>query len=254
MILAVSVALVAIIFYLGVYALRQEAENRKNQLLRDIMESQKELFKKEIEGYERVRKAEHDMKNHLLGIRYYFERNDMTGGLEYLESLVRQTAGDCQDSARGLQPDSLWEAMISLKFSEAKAKGIQTSKRILPGRYERIAALDLCVVLGNLLDNAIEAEERNTLKKEIFVELKETCGVVCIQIKNWVDCDEIERAGRMISGKEDRMFHGLGLQNVKETVAKYDGRLKHEIVDNYFIAQAVLPRTCTDLTEVMKND
>lgn len=254
MILAGIVTLVAIIFYLGVYALRQESENRKNQLLRDIMESQKELFKKEIEGYERIRRAEHDMKNHLLGIRYYLEKNDTAGGLEYLENLIRQTAGDSGEGSRIMQQDSLWEAMIDLKLSEAEARGIQTSKRILPGRYEKIAAMDLCVILGNLLDNAIEAEERNSLKKEISVELKETCGVVCIQIKNWVDSEEIQQASRMVSGKGDRMFHGLGLQNVKETVAKYDGRLKNEIVGNYFTSQAVLPRACLEIGGDMKHD
>ena len=254
LLLAGIVAMVTIAFYLADYALKREAEASKSKMLKELLGVQKQMFRKEISGYEKLRKTEHDMKNHLVAIRYYFEKDDTSGGLEYLEKLMPQVKRMEEPEISCASSDSLWEAMIDLKLSEAKEKGIMTGQKLFPGRYERIDALDLCVILGNLLDNAIEAEERNASKKEIFVELKETCGVIKIQIRNWVDSDHLAEAGRMISCKEDSFFHGLGLQNVKETVEKYDGRLKNEIMDNYFISQTVLPCSYPNLDEELQND
>lgn len=241
LLLAGIVILVAVTFYLAGYSLKKEAEAANIRMLNEVLETQKLALKKAIDGYENLRKVEHDMKNHLLGIRYYLEKEDIAGGMEYLEQLISQMTGDIRSRFQYPRSDSLWETIIGLKTLDAMSEGIHVTHKISPGRYEEIEKMDLCIILGNLLDNAIEAEIQNTSEKLLDIEMREERRIIYIQIKNWIDSDRITEVKKLISNKPEPLFHGLGLRSTEAAVKKCGGKMKNEILDNYFVVTVVLP-------------
>lgn len=228
--------LLMVIIFLYIHAIKKYEKQWENEVLLKMMKIQQSSFRKEIESFDRLRKIEHDMKNYLLGIKYYMEKGEVNIGLEYLDEVLKRLSERNQVLSAG-NMESLWETMIEMKFSEARELGIGTKQDIQPGRYEIINPLDLCVILGNLLDNAIEAEVRNQEKKEIEVVMKERHHVVLVKVMNWLDDNRIEEARALESRKENPMIHGLGIGNVMETVKRYQGRMETEIIGNYFVAK-----------------
>ena len=87
---------------------------------------------------------------------------------------------------------------------------------------------DLCIVLGNLLDNAIEATEKleDEEEKQIFIKLIYQKKRLLIEIRNpYRGSLKKGRSGDYLSGKNDQENHGIGLKSVRKVVEKYDGTL-----------------------------
>ena len=83
---------------------------------------------------------------------------------------------------------------------------------------------DLSIILGNLLDNAIEATEKLEVEKDIFVSLMYRKEKLLIKVRNPYTGDlKKDRAGNYISEKKDRENHGIGLKSVRKVVEKYEG-------------------------------
>lgn len=223
-----------------VYEVREKRREREIRILLDLLDFQRNTFHKDLEGYERLVKTEHDMKNYLLGIRYYMEQGDIGAGVNYLDAVLCQLNGIGRWIVSEENRKTIWGSMINMKSASAKEDGIDLKQDILPGRYERIQPLDLCVVLGNLLDNAVEAERKNKSKKEIFLEMCEEQGLVSITISNWIDEPYRESAEKMISMKRGSVPHGIGLSSVKEVVGKYGGSFEVGMDEEYFRVRVVM--------------
>ena len=88
------------------------------------------------------------------------------------------------------------------------------------GREE---SFDMTVILGNLLDNAIEAL-RQSENKRLLLSMKLTRGIVRIDIENSYNPKQKKKA--------DQKQHGIGLLSVSHTLEKYHGDLKHYVEDN----------------------
>ena len=236
LLLGILVLLMVIIF-LYIHAIKKYEKQWENELLLKMMKTQQSSFRKELESFDRLRKIEHDMKNYLLGIKYYMEKGKMDTGLEYLNEVLKRLSESSNHVLAADTMETLWESMIAMKFSEAGELGIIAKQDIQPGSYEMINPLDLCVVLGNLLDNAIEAEIRNREKKEIEVVMRERHQVILIKVSNWLEEHQVEEARALVSRKENPMMHGLGISNVMEIAKRYSGRFETEVIGNYFIAK-----------------
>lgn len=102
--------------------------------------------------------------------------------------------------------------------------------------------MDILVLFGNLLDNAIEATEKLTEKKTISVTLSEEQGMVSIQTNNYYQ-GTIQRSGKTIlTSKENKNYHGYGLKSIQEIVSRYGGRMVITTENQIFIVQIILPK------------
>ena len=100
---------------------------------------------------------------------------------------------------------------------------------------------DLCIVLGNLLDNAMEATEKLENEKDIFVSLLYQKEKLLIKIRNPYTGDlKKDRAGNYISEKKDRENHGIGLKSVRKVVEKYEGVMEIHTEDQIFEVTIIL--------------
>ena len=84
---------------------------------------------------------------------------------------------------------------------------------------------DLTVLLGNLLDNAIEALRKDD-KKSLSIKIRYIKGILYISMYNSFDGVINKGGNRFLSLKEDKENHGIGLTNIDSIVNKYNGEMR----------------------------
>ena len=132
------------------------------------------------------------------------------------------------------------DAFINSKLANAKHLGITVKTDLTISKNLNIEPRDISVILGNLLDNAVEAAVKCEKRKEITVIMREDRGKLSLKIKNSYR-DKIKSVkGRILSTKSNQRIHGIGLQNVRKVVEKYQGTMKIDYADGIFSVSLVL--------------
>jgi sensor histidine kinase regulating citrate/malate metabolism len=101
---------------------------------------------------------------------------------------------------------------------------------VLPEELQ-VNSFDLTVILGNLLDNALNALKEAKVK-QLNIDINYSIGMIVIKIENTF---------ANISNKyDDPEKHGYGLISVRTSLEKYNGKLQNNIVDDKYVVKAVL--------------
>jgi sensor histidine kinase regulating citrate/malate metabolism len=142
--------------------------------------------------------------------------------LEYLEKMT-----DAVEEATyiSMSKNSAIDAVINEKMLYAQKNGISTHFDVAPLEKISVPSMDICTILSNALDNAIEANIKIEKMSDRYIETKITNDEsgIFISIKNPSLEAPKKRAGNYISSKTDKENHGLGLKSIKRTVDKHKG-------------------------------
>jgi sensor histidine kinase regulating citrate/malate metabolism len=130
--------------------------------------------------------------------------------------------------------------LLNAKKSLAKEKNIKFTS-IIATQEINMQSKDICSLLGNILDNAIDAAERAGNKKYIQLLIKKTSEGCVINCENTFGLKPIMKKGRFITRKENNLIHGIGTENIKDIVAKYNGEISFEYDDEIFNVNVLLP-------------
>ena len=117
------------------------------------------------------------------------------------------------------------DSIINYKLQNAEQRHIKVTADIFVPMELAVPTFDLAVVLGNLLDNAIEAVSY-VEDRWIDIRVKYTKGRLIIEINNTYDGMLPRTLEGIVSRKEDKENHGIGIKSVKLTLEKYDGILQ----------------------------
>ena len=104
-----------------------------------------------------LRALRHDMNSHFIALESYFDHDDITGGKQYISTLVDQFQQTTPTINTG---NNALDAILSAKRSLAESKGIAFHTSITVQKDLPIAPEDCSVIFGNALDNALEACDR----------------------------------------------------------------------------------------------
>lgn len=176
-------------------------------------------------------KEMHDLKNQLYAIRDAI-KNDDAKGLEMIEGICK-TVNSAQEIK--YTTNSAINALINSKKKLMDEKKIKLNCDINVLNFDFIASLDACALLGNLLDNAIEALDKEE-NKNVSIKMIEHCNYLSIQISN----DSSNLNENLETTKKNKNAHGYGLKNVKEIVEKYQGNLQIKKTEGKFIVSIIL--------------
>jgi sensor histidine kinase regulating citrate/malate metabolism len=107
-----------------------------------------------------------------------------------------------------------------------------------------IGTMDLCAIVGNALDNAIESTSRVTNPEErlIHLSLSAQRGFVLFHLENYFGGSLSFEDGLPQTTKADKDFHGFGVKSIRDTVERYGGSLTMEVERGWFILKALFPR------------
>lgn len=183
------------------------------------------------------REVRHDIKNHLLMIYSYLENNNVVESKSYISSIIDVYQSKAEIVHTGYPAI---DGLLNFKLLPAVEKGIKISvKAYLPSGLV-FSSFDLTVILGNLIDNALEAV--TLVSENQFIDFRMNCakGMMIIRISNPYKNAIKKENDIIITSKADKINHGMGLRSVNETLKKYNGTTEIETHENIFTVTAAL--------------
>ena len=221
--------------------LQNQLEIKRNaDLLNTQMRLEKESFKRIEESYNRTRELRHDLKNHIFSLKGIAENGSKEELLGYLEKMT-----DAVEEATyvSMSRNSAVDAVLNEKLLYAQKNSVATQFDVAPLSDMKLSAMDVCTVLSNALDNAIEACAQIPEKSERYIDVKITDleNELIISVRNPALSAPKKRAGRYISAKKDKENHGLGLQSIKRTVEKLKGDMLIKYEEGIFNLVVSMP-------------
>lgn len=158
----------------------------------------------------------HDAKNHLAAMRSLNEDPRME---RYISELSRQLSDYSRNCHSG---NKLLDVMLGKYDFECERRGIHLEYDVKLCNLRSMDDIDLVAVLGNLMDNAVEAAAQSRAKTiSLATARHNSCSVIIIS--NSCDSPPRESAGRLVTSKVHRDHHGYGLKSVAKALKKYDG-------------------------------
>ncbi len=209
-----------------------------------ILEKEKEYYKKEAvlmqKNQELERQFRHDWNNRLQIINEIVKKNDSYELKMYL-SQISERVNDLV--AYSKTNNIIIDSIINCKLQEAVDRGVEIDVSIVIPQRISIEDDDMVVILGNLLDNAIEACDYIDTDKYINLSIKYDLGTVFICVRNSFDGIVGVKGGEIKTRKKDEIYHGIGINGIKKTVKKYNGTAEFAFNEREFIVNIIMYET-----------
>lgn len=233
--LAVFLFLEILTVIVTVVIVRRREEERLGEYQDRILRMQRE----EVQNiYRTMRGWRHDYHNHMQKIKAHLALGQTEELKEYLDLLEQDL--DAIDIAIRTGNVSV-DAILSSKLSVAAEKEIDINCKARVPAELTVGDVDLCVIIGNLIDNAMESCERmkkterqfirvyiGIFKKQLYISVANSTGEK-VRRKNW----------ELVS--EKRGNHGHGLRRIDSIVEKYDGFINRKNEPGAFVTELMLP-------------
>ncbi len=181
-----------------------------------------ETYERVIQNYQNNRIFYHDLKNQYVIIRDYLKNKEYVKAEEYMEVLRGASEKTSLNDWTGI---SVLDILLDYKSKEAELLGIHMEIEAEPLTLQ-ISESDLVALMGNILDNALEACQEVKEDRWIRVILKRRSGMNFIKVSN--SCKEIVEMKKrgFLSTKADRTAHGYGVVSMKLIAEKYGGTIE----------------------------
>lgn len=210
------------------------SRREREQLIYTTSKLMERNYQKLYDEQKRLEHTAHDFKNHINLLIKYLEEEKYQAAIDYGKKLTSPLE---VVSRRSWSGNKILDTILNTKLSEAEQKRIQVHMEIDNMTKLPLTDYDLCVVLSNLFDNAIEAcEYVEKQRKEISVSIKSTGYLFIIKIVNSMEKKPIKRNHQYYTTKSDKDVHGIGLESVRASIEKYQGTLLLKHTENEFTA------------------
>lgn len=211
---------------------KAQAENMKQ-----LIQLQEKQYEKISNHISQLRKNNHDARHHIRALMSLANEGNLEEIKTYLTGFIENIP-----SGKGLFfcNDLMLNAILEYYFSYAKSKSIPMEiKADVPEKL--FDSADLSVLVGNLIENAVEAQE-NLAGEEKFINLKIKTfeDKIYFVVENAFDGVINTKNGQYLSHKRDNRTAGIGLQSVHEIVKKYNGELVITTDNKIFKCSAML--------------
>lgn len=206
------------------------------------MDLYKEQHQREVDFINDAMKIRHDVKHQFLYLR---EVAKLTEDKRMEEAVTEIIDDSLQKSALYVHTGNLAvDAIVNHAMDLAVGKKIQIQLDIELISSITIEDRDLCIILGNAINNALEAVEKlEEQLRSIWVEIKHQKGLLLINIKNQykAEIEWIEYGERIKSTKDKKDgVHGIGLSSIRKIVNKYNGKMEIKADQSYFVLKIIL--------------
>ncbi len=216
-----------IIISLLVNVMSKQHYSNTTAMLQNQVEIQIRHYDKLDKLNKEMNSFKHDYTNHLHSIHSLIEMNESDDALDYIEKLFE--AKHKTYSTIFNTGNKLADAILTDKADVLPANTAINYNGIIPSSIDNI---DLCTILSNALDNAIEACRETTDSGSITITAQEKQGYFVLTITNPTEHIDFEELPT--TTKSNKEHHGMGLLNIQDTVRKYDGQMRVQCEENIF--------------------
>ena len=227
-----SLCLLAVLLRrLVIHLVDQRISGYQNDLLNRHIEEVEQM-------YRQVRGWRHDYRNHIQVMKAHLD----AGRYEELDQYLRFLSDDLTSVDTVLKTGNVMvDAILNRKLNLAASQQIPVNAKAAVPPSLTVEPLDICVILGNLLDNAIEACTRISDQEARFlrVYLGTHRGQLYISVTN--SAPALRRKGRQYLSTKIQGDHGFGLLRIDRIAAKYGGVVNRQSEEGVFATEILLP-------------
>ncbi|MDE6517478.1 MAG: GHKL domain-containing protein [Acetatifactor sp.] len=214
----------------------EEELKTQNQLIALQLRNQDEVNNM----YQSILSLKHDMNNHLHTISGYMQVGEYARAREYVGEIVGKVSG-IKSFHSG---NTVVDALIGSKTASAEMNGIMVDVDMAVPPELKIADGDLTVMIGNLYDNAIDANMKiaDVNRRFIHIKILFDSGNLLLMFENAaLEKDRLGNTDTWITEKEDKTLHGFGIKNIDRIVQMYEGYCERELKNYVFRCRIRIP-------------
>lgn len=226
---------------LAVFYLYNELMDSHQAIMdRKALEKQVEIYSSQLEiishTQDSIRSLQHDMKYHIAELRALIKSGGMEDVIAYLGRMENWAAVTGETVFTG---NSGADGVLNYLVQRAKKVLKEVNIKISIPADMGFPAFDLNIILGNLLENAIEAAQKSE-KQILDFSMEVDKGILFIHVSNSYAGEIKTEGSRILTTKERGGNHGIGLENVKRIVEDYDGKMWVDYKNNFFEVDIML--------------
>lgn len=217
-----------------------ESNRIENRLLQNTNQMMEENYQALHQDLQTNAKMIHDFHHHLRVIRGIAERENPEELLSYIDSILNASYREMDLCRSG---SDVIDAVINCNAAEAERKGIPFHYDVTLHSPLGIDPVDICAVLANQIENALEAcgKVPNADTRFVNVEITQHGGFVVFTVSNASLEPSLNKVGELVSRKERQgKSHGFGIKNIRDVTEKYNGHLTSKYADGVFTSTALL--------------
>ncbi len=216
---------------------------------------QRELLKThflEVDNmYRKMRGWRHDYRNHIQVLKSYTDRGDLEAISKYLDDLE---ADLCTVDTVIKTGNPMTDAILNSKIALANDKKIRVEADAHIPVLLSVSAVDLCTVIGNLFDNAIEASENlpeDMRVIRVYIDLKG--NQLYISFLNFTSGGKLKKMGNIFKSTKGGE-HGFGLGRIDDVVKRLGGYVSRNSEEGAFTTEVLLPMAEEGFKEVAPSE
>jgi hypothetical protein len=244
-IIATSLLVFSNLFLVTLMERQAEMEATKQRLLfiENQIHTQTKHFDELSALQDETRQIWHDMNNKLIGVSEYIKLNENDKALAFIESMAGQVSKLMLKADTGCPAI---DAVLKFKIKKAEDNGCYLDYFTQLPEKVYIDEIDIAILIANALDNAIEYHQRIQVpNKKIKLNIVTHSEYISIKIENQVS-ENID-VDHLITHKNNALYHGYGLENIKRIAERYEGDLHLSCQNNRFVVSVLLKniKCCT---------
>ncbi|MBO4989267.1 MAG: GHKL domain-containing protein [Clostridia bacterium] len=235
----IMVVLIVTIYLLLYFVCEKNEEAQRFRFQKQMAEMDAYMLTITQNALEEIKKFRHDQKNRIAYIVTMLENEQYEDVKKYLKSeggerLKPFYVVDCNNKTLN--------AILNMEKAKADAKNIHFNLNVdIPSELP-YSDVDLCSLFSNLIDNALEACERDKMENPyVDITIKVNGNYLCIYVENPIgkerDPNEIKH---LVTSKKDKLVHGYGTKIIKGIAEKYSGHVVFSVEKTTFIAEVML--------------
>lgn len=228
-----------ITYYLFLRIIKENQLLIENSLLQQQYDNQHKYMAEINNINKEIRIMRHDMNNYFLCISSFLEEKNYDKAIEYVNNVFKKIG---TTNKLVLTGDEAIDCIINCKLDIARQAGINVTSKINCDKKD-INDIDISIILGNLIDNAISACKKKSGDKLITIEMYNTNNNLIITIKNSIEKTVLKTNPKLKTNKKDKKNHGLGIISIKSIAENYNGMVDYYEENNLFCCSILLQLT-----------
>lgn len=193
--------------------------------------------------YSQSERLRHDMKNHVLALLGLLEKKEWKKAQDYLKNMAEHAGLEIGEELTG---NRVVDVLLSQSRKKAEENNILWKCDVQMPKICCINVFDLCVLFGNILDNALESCARLQCDAPYCTSQQFICiqaGVVkkCFLLEVQNSADDADCREAAFPDKKHFQGHGIGLLNIRDVVNRYQGVMNIELQNGVFSISVLVP-------------
>lgn len=229
---------IMLLTYYMFYTVSKEYEqNLEFMALRHKEELDGEMLQFSRESYEEMHQIRHEVKNHIAYIRALSE----CGEHEKLKEYLNVVSGETEELFHFVEcGNDVINAVMNHAIKQARANAVEVEFQIVVPPELPYRETDLCSLLSNLMDNAIEASVRSGVERPtVCVNIRPQQDYLFLRVTNPA-AGEAAGQPALRTTKADKRLHGYGTKIIRRVAEQYEGSAKFQVQDGRFIVDVML--------------